>query len=1024
MVVMTNKSWQQSLILRGQRDPVWWISEVLGDRLWSKQEDICYSIVENERTACPACFSDDTEILTETRGFQLFKDLLPTDKVGSYCNGHLVFVYPQAFHVYDYDGDLIGYASEQLNFLITPNHRCLIKNGEQFVEALADSIYGTSAVFCNGFMTIDAPDHGWYKKHYSGKVYCVSVPSGFIYVRRNWIVHVSGNSYGVGKCIPYGESIILANGDVKFVEDLIDKQFTVLAWDSETGKQIPAIAFAEDNGVKKIAKITTNSGRSIARTLNHPLWSAYLGTHTIPRSPITPQFRPIDQLEEGMLVAVPVGLDVVSTETLDASFVKILGYLLGDGSTTVGLSFIQKEGEVLNDFENLITEYGCKLSKVSGSRYNYRVIGINHRENALLDIFRKLKIIGKRAKDKRIPSFMWQADNKSLALLLNRLFACDSWVYVPKDLKRGKATVAITLASEGMIRDIELAMTRLGIYGNVSYGKKRCGDKLFDSWTWQCYRGSEISKFKEIVGIFGKEDKLDEAIAYASKRDPAKQIKWPALNIPQGYVWEKIKSIEYLGESPTVGICVPGYSTYLTTFVEHNTFLAARIALWFLYCFRPAKVISTAPTSRQVRDLLWAELRTAHKKAKVPLGGKPLQLSLTLSTDHFAVGFSTDEDNTDKFTGYHSPNQMVIFDQAAGIPTALWESAEGLMTSANCKWLVISNTAISDSEMANICIPGRKTRFGKWNIIKIRASESPNVVEGRDIYPGLVSFDWVKRRTEAWGKDDPLYKIFIDAEFVESSQMTVVPYQFVQPAFENAGEVDGTIEIGVDVARSGLDSTVFFARSGTKALRIHRLTGHDTMEVVGALVEFVREVEEFYGMPVTAIKIDVIGIGAGVYDRCVELEEIDLPVIAVNNAEKAVVDPDRYLNLRAEQCWNFRRLMETGAVGLADVVVNDLDIMEYLKQDINIMRYKISQSSGKIQIWSKEDLKLILGRSPDYFDSCVLAYCTPGGLVSVEAINTLPTIARQEAGFTVNLTQEEWEVLLGIRVPLDHKSFR
>ena len=93
-------------------------------------------------------------------------------------------------------------------------------------------------------------------------------------MRRNWIVHVSGNSYGVGKCIPYGESIILANGDVKFVEDLIDKQFTVLAWDSETGKQIPAIAFAEDDGVKKIAKITTNSGRSIARTLNHPLWSA------------------------------------------------------------------------------------------------------------------------------------------------------------------------------------------------------------------------------------------------------------------------------------------------------------------------------------------------------------------------------------------------------------------------------------------------------------------------------------------------------------------------------------------------------------------------------------------------------------------------------------------------------------------------------------------------------------------------------------------------------------------------------
>ena len=879
------KGWRDSLILRGQKDPVWWISTVLGDVLWSKQKEICQSLVDHERTACPA-------------------------------------------------------------------------------------------------------------------------------------------SYGVGKCMPYGETMLLADGRIVCVEDLIDKQFTVLAWNSETGKQTPALAFAKDNGVRKIARITTNSGRSIVRTLNHPLWSAYLGVHTIPRSPIVPQFRPIEQLQEGMLVAVPVGLDVVSTETLDASFVKILGYFLGDGSTTVGLAFTQKEGRILNDFENLIAEYGCKLSKVSGSRYDYRVIGINHRENSLLELFRELKIIGKRAKDKRIPSFIWQADNKSLALLLNRLFACDSWVYVPKDGKKGKATVAITLASEGMIRDIELAMTRLGIYGNVSYGKKRCGDKLFDSWTWQCYRGEEISKFKEIVGIFGKEDKLEAAIEYASSRNSDKQIKWPTKNIPQGYVWEKIKKIEYLGDSPTVGICVPEHGTYLTTFVEHNTFLAARLALWFLYCFRPAKVISTAPTSRQVRDLLWSELRTAHRKAKVPLGGKPLQLSLTLAEDHFAVGFSTDEDNTDKFTGYHSPNQLVIFDQAAGIPTALWESAEGLMTSKNCRWLAISNTAISDSELANICIPGRRTRFGNWNIIKIRASESPNVVAGKDLFPGLVSYDWVKRRTEAWGKDDPLYKIFIEAEFVQESEMTVVPYRYISPALDEEGEVDGVIEIGVDVARGGLDSTVFVARSGTQTLRIERLTGHNTMEVVGALVEFKKQVEEFYGMPVVSIKIDTIGIGAGVYDRCLELSD-PLPMIGVNNAESPVVDVERYLNLRAEQCWHFRTLMEWGSVKIKGVVVNDSDILEYLKQDIQTMKYKISNSSGKIQIWSKTDLKSILGRSPDYFDAMVLAYCTPGGLPSLEVVSAVPNRQKKdEIGFGESFTQQEWDILFGVSVPIDHQSFR
>lgn len=840
---MNNKSWQQSLILRGQRDPVWWISEVLGDRLWSKQEDICYSIVENERTACPACFSDDTEILTETRGFQLFKDLLPTDKVGSYCNGHLVFVYPQAFHVYDYDGDLIGYDSEQLNFLITPNHRCLIKNGNQYP------------------------------------------------VNMDWFVTEAGNL-------------------CKFPRSYVSKE---LIW-----------AGADDSFTEK--------------------------------------------------------------------HYELFGFWCADGSIETGDNAIWITQTNYVDYaKDLLSVFGLPVKEYN--KGDGKILAVRDKDLTawFLDNFGRYKSL------RRLPLWLKQAPAYKLRAFVKGFFKADG-SYFDTFGEKYKPNTTIDIYYKSLAEDFYEVCLKAGFGASIHERQKVMTDAQ--------YGGARITKCW-LIGLL----RNNQFALCARKKLYSMHYsgKVYCVSVPSGFIYVRRNGLVHVsGNSYGVG----------------KTFLAARIALWFLYCFRPAKVISTAPTSRQVRDLLWAELRTAHKKAKVPLGGKPLQLSLTLSTDHFAVGFSTDEDNTDKFTGYHSPNQMVIFDQAAGIPTALWESAEGLMTSANCKWLVISNTAISDSEMANICIPGRKTRFGKWNIIKIRASESPNVVEGRDIYPGLVSFDWVKRRTEAWGKDDPLYKIFIDAEFVESSQMTVVPYQFVQPAFENAGEVDGTIEIGVDVARSGLDSTVFFARSGTKALRIHRLTGHDTMEVVGALVEFVREVEEFYGMSVTAIKIDVIGIGAGVYDRCVELEEIDLPVIAVNNAEKAVVDPDRYFNLRAEQCWNFRRLMETGAVGLADVVVNDLDIMEYLKQDINIMRYKISQSSGKIQIWSKEDLKLLLGRSPDYFDSCVLAYCTPGGLVSVEAINTLPTIARQEAGFTVNLTQEEWEVLLGIRVPLDHKSFR
>ncbi len=422
-----------------------------------------------------------------------------------------------------------------------------------------------------------------------------------------------------------------------------------------------------------------------------------------------------------------------------------------------------------------------------------------------------------------------------------------------------------------------------------------------------------------------------------------------------------------------------------------KTWLAARLALWFLYNFRPAKVITTAPTNRQVKDLLWSELRTAHQQAKFPLGGDPLTLQLHLDTDQYAIGFSTKDYNIDYFTGYHSPNQLVIFDQAAGLPKVFWEAAEGLMTSGNNRWLAIGNTAMPESEFANICIPGRKTKYGKWEVVKIDALESPNVVAGEDIFPGLVAHDWVKDKIEAWGEDDPLYQIFVLANFVSSEQMVVIPHKEHTRAYTIAGEMDPTdLEIGLDVARGGGDRTVWICRSGSKTLCIKKMTGNDLMNVVGETIEFRRWCEKRYSTKktrraVVAIKVDSIGVGAGVYDRLAELDE---PVIPVNNAEGAT-DKDRFLNIRAEMAWDLREGFLADQVGLKDIEARDADDLECLEADIRAQRYKI-QSSGKIQIVDKDIMKKDLGRSPDYWDALVLAHQSPGGTPTMMVLGTDP----------------------------------
>lgn len=137
-----------------------------------------------------------------------------------------------------------------------------------------------------------------------------------------------------------------------------------------------------------------------------------------------------------------------------------------------------------------------------------------------------------------------------------------------------------------------------------------------------------MERFSKFIGIFGKEPALEKAVRLSMQRiNFTKTAKWIHEHTTDEFIWDTIKSITYVGEQSTVAISVPKYHTYISTIVEHNTHLAARIALWFLCSFKPSKVITTAPTLRQVKDLLWSELRNAHKKAIIPIGGELLQLS-------------------------------------------------------------------------------------------------------------------------------------------------------------------------------------------------------------------------------------------------------------------------------------------------------------------------------------------------------------------------------------------------------------
>ncbi|MGE4412087.1 MAG: LAGLIDADG family homing endonuclease [Candidatus Caldatribacteriota bacterium] len=74
------------------------------------------------------CYSEDTEILTEKKGWVLFKDLEEDDKVAQYTpyKNRLEFVKPTYYYKSEYKGEMVGIKSQNLDLLVTPDHRLYV----------------------------------------------------------------------------------------------------------------------------------------------------------------------------------------------------------------------------------------------------------------------------------------------------------------------------------------------------------------------------------------------------------------------------------------------------------------------------------------------------------------------------------------------------------------------------------------------------------------------------------------------------------------------------------------------------------------------------------------------------------------------------------------------------------------------------------------------------------------------------------------------------------------------------------
>lgn len=443
----------------------------------------------------------------------------------------------------------------------------------------------------------------------------------------------------------------------------------------------------------------------------------------------------------------------------------------------------------------------------------------------------------------------------------------------------------------------------------------------------------------------------------------------------------------------------------------------ARVVLWFGSCFPYSKIVTTAPTGRQVEKILWSEIKSAYARAKHPLGGRMLNLEWKINeVDWFAMGFSPANEASigegqgtqSTFQGFHAPYLLVVFDEATGVKPALWTMAEGLLTSHNVKFICIGNPTSTQSDFYK-CFSDRS-----WFKIKLSCFDSPNLiangittlaalqaevdfcktlsddafldrVKSYKVVKGhLLTLRWVVEKAIQWGMESALFLSKVLGEFPLEGDNVAIPLRVVEQAQQRSGYTVTDADrktLGVDVARYGTDSTVFTPMHGPIVGKKKVINKRDTMQVVGEVVAQCWD-GPIANMP-DVIVVDEGGLGAGVVDRLEELRTegveihshvqirgvnfgagVECTLDGCDHSGKNKCERARYVNQKA-------RMFDLLAKDMRSSI--ELPDEEVYQEELPSIQYKYD-SKGRTYIESKDEFKKRTGRgSPDTADSLALA---------------------------------------------------
>lgn len=395
-----------------------------------------------------------------------------------------------------------------------------------------------------------------------------------------------------------------------------------------------------------------------------------------------------------------------------------------------------------------------------------------------------------------------------------------------------------------------------------------------------------------------------------------------------------------------------------------KTLVLGCCGLNFLACYgeqgEHPKGVATSITGDNLKTNLWPEFSKLMQRSEFLKRAYRWTKERIYAVDHpetwfiEARPFSKDADPETQgrtLSGVHAKRVLFLVDESGDIPVTVLKTAEQALS--NCAWGKIIQAGNPTSHEGMLYAAATRLK-AQWHVIRINGDPDDPERSPR------IDVEWAKQQITEYGRDDAWVMAYILGEFPPTSINSLLSIQDVETSMKRMyrlEQLEGSQKrLGIDVAREGLDKTSLFPRWGLQAYKPVQMS-HARGNDVAARAMIAKEKWNWEMCFVD----DTGGYGGSVCDSFVQAGVDHVPV---NFGGKAL--DSRYFDKRSEMLFNMAKWVKTHGA-LPDI--------PSMRAELPALKYTFMK--GKLKVIEKDQIKKLIGHSPDDSDALALTFALP-----------------------------------------------